>query len=50
MCQLCSRYLKDTYKHPNPYLMLGNSLIEDASLKYFVGQEISEMKCFWFNI
>lgn len=32
------RNVKAVIKHPKPYLMLRNRLIDDASVKYFVGQ------------
>jgi hypothetical protein len=38
---LCIRNFKDVLSTPSPYFTLRLKLIEDASAKYFVGQEIS---------
>jgi hypothetical protein len=37
-------------KTPNPYLVLLEKLIEDASSKYFVGQVISAISKFAIHI
>jgi len=47
---LCDRYSNEAIMQPKPYFTLLLKFIEDASLKYFVGQVISPISKFFMNI